>query len=337
VEANGERSGEVASEPVWRPGRYEGLESFVGETALYRVEVVPSYGGKMVSLRDKRTGREWLHGGNGLVPRRPEGTEEDWESFDRSGWDECFPTVDPCAYPEGEWAGRPIPDHGEVWRVGWNGAVDHATDAALVLGVKGRVLPYDFEKRVRLVSESRMLVEYSVYNRSSSPLAFLWAMHPLFRVEPGMRLCLPPSVDEIVVSFSACGRLGARGDVRRWPHPLPGVDLSAVGPRGEGTAEKYYVRHPLAEGYARIAQQETGESLTVRFDPRLVPYLAVWANYGGWNGEHNLAMEPATGYLDRLDEAANTGRVLKVVGGSVARWWADLSLEAPSHLPAQGY
>jgi hypothetical protein len=315
-------------QPLWRVNRYEGLKSFVGETTCFRIEVVPSYGGKTVSLQDKRTGREWLDAAQGLSPRRPHGTDEDWEIFDRSGWDECFPTVDPCAYPDGEWVGRYIPDHGEVWRLEWEGCAENSgVTPALLMGVDGQVLPYRFEKTVRLISDEAMLIEYSVENRSSSPFAFLWAMHPLFRVEPGMELRLGTSVDEVAVSYSAADRLGERGTTVGWPSPRPGVDLSIVGRPTEGTAEKYYVKSPLVEGYAEIRHRETGESLTLQFDPASIPFLAVWTNYGGWNGGYHLALEPASGYLDRLDEAIRTDRVLRVPEQGKTNWQVKLSLQ----------
>ena len=36
------------------------------------------------------------------------------------------------------------------------------------------------------------------------------------------------------------------------------------------------------------------------FPKEQVPYLAIWANYGGYQGQYHLALEPATGLLDNL-------------------------------------
>ena len=39
--------------------------------------------------------------------------------YDASGFDECFPTIGACAYPEAPWQGVIAPDHGELWTLPW--------------------------------------------------------------------------------------------------------------------------------------------------------------------------------------------------------------------------
>ena len=43
------------------------------------------------------------------------------------------------------------------------------------------------------------------------------------------------------------------------------------------------------------------------FPKEQVPYLAIWANYGGYQGQYHLALEPATGLLDNLVFYASSG------------------------------
>ena len=49
--------------------------------------------------------------------RRP--TRSNFGLFDAGGWDEVFPTVDPCRVPNSAWGDRTLTDHGELWYRPW--------------------------------------------------------------------------------------------------------------------------------------------------------------------------------------------------------------------------
>src|SRR4051812_13348344 len=114
--------------PTWRISSNKGFKSFIGETSGYVLEVVPSYGGKTVSLYNKLSGWEWLEQRDGLSDVLPKDSPKGWAELDRMGWDELFPTIDSCRYPDGIWQGQYIPEHGELWSIEWEGAVDLTGD-----------------------------------------------------------------------------------------------------------------------------------------------------------------------------------------------------------------
>ena len=89
------------------------------DTPVLRLVTVPGMGAKIVSLYDKRHGREWLvPPTERLFGPVPYGVQ--FDAQDMSGWDEMFPTIDACAYPlPGAYAGAALPDHGEVWPLPW--------------------------------------------------------------------------------------------------------------------------------------------------------------------------------------------------------------------------
>ncbi|MNC49557.1 hypothetical protein D3C75_987460 [compost metagenome] len=166
-------------------------------------------------------------------------------------------------------------------------------------------------------------------NRSESPFSFLWAAHPLFAVREGMRLHVPGELTEMEVSYSAGGRLGMFGAKQPWPVAQTSsgrVDLSVAEPHRGEFAEKYYFTGKLETGFAGLRDPATGEALTMTFPARQVPYLAVWANYGGYGGNYHLALEPATGRMDNLAYAAQQGEAAVVGPGAVYSWHLEVNL-----------
>src|SRR5271168_3795782 len=79
------------------------------------VATVPELGAKIISLRNLKTGREWLwHPPGGLRLFRNR-LGDDFSQSPLVGVDECLPTIAPCL-----WQGRKLPDHGELWRASWS-------------------------------------------------------------------------------------------------------------------------------------------------------------------------------------------------------------------------
>jgi galactose mutarotase-like enzyme len=284
-------------------------------------------GSKATSLRNRNTGREWLYqpqqrgrsygnGGYGSI----------YKQSDRSGWDEMFPTINACLGPDSPWEGIEIPDHGEVWSIPWEAEI---LDENLVCEASGVRLPYRLRKTYRLLTGSTLLIEYEAANKSDYPLPFLWAAHPLLQLREGMKLLVPPGMDQIVVSYSNNDRLGKLGDVCSWPiaHRDGGaIALDIAEPNKGLHAEKYYFRHPATEGWAALLDLETGEKLTIRYPVDRVPYLAIWANYGGNGGDYNLAIEPATGFLDNLHDAAFNRLTSVIPPRGTYTWFLELEL-----------
>ena len=75
-----------------------------------------------------------------------------FERYDISGWDECFPSIGQCYYPEPPWHGVVVPDHGELWTLPWHA---EPLPDGLRLWTKGVRFPYTFEKRLAS-GETRM-------------------------------------------------------------------------------------------------------------------------------------------------------------------------------------
>src|ERR1044071_6954902 len=95
-----------------------GLSAIRLHNDVLRAVFIPELGGKMVSLVRVASGHEFL-----LQPQdcgrkygRPVYGDR-MDDFDASGFDECFPTISACKYPED--LNVSLPDHGELWPVPW--------------------------------------------------------------------------------------------------------------------------------------------------------------------------------------------------------------------------
>ncbi|TBL76592.1 DUF5107 domain-containing protein [Paenibacillus thalictri] len=329
-------------------GKVEPFDTFdkvTLENERLRLQILPGLGGKICSLLNKTTNREWLD----RPPHRPFRMPQMgslWEEWDRCGWDELFPSIDACRLdisgideddtdadasglsgsPHKRQTEVPIPDHGELWAVPWE--YEELDPLTLKLSVNSRLLPVRLEKTIRL-QDNRVHFHYSLTNRGRHALPYIWAPHPIIAATEQMTIELPATVKRIVTAYSADGRLGTRGDEHAWPTACAAngdqVELNAMPARNSGVADKFYVKPPCREGWCAVRVNDTGERFKLTYDTADLPYLGIWINGGGWNGEYHLALEPATGYLDNLHDAYRNEQCA-VIGASAMSSW-DMQLE----------
>jgi galactose mutarotase-like enzyme len=247
----------------------------------------------------------------------------DFEAADISGWDECFPTIGQCVYPEEPWSGVVAPDHGELWSIPWDWTIQ---DHTLRMWAEGVRFPYRFERAISFPQPGRLEVSYAVENRAAFPLRALWSMHPFFRVAPDTRILLPEAT-RIRVEVSKSARLGSFLAEHAWPvtqdRDGEEVDLSVVGPLDARFMEKVFTDR-LSEGRAALYTPSNGQFVAMRFDPAAVPYVGLAAMRGGWpeTGEpsYSVILEPCTGWPDRLDIAIPRGDAMEIPAKATVRW-----------------
>ncbi len=298
--------------------------------------VTPDVGAKIVSLVDKRTGREWLVTAEQSNPLRawPYGAE--YNPNQGGGWDEMIPTIVACPYPaEGPFHGASLPDHGEAWTLPWEDAGSNEGEIALALS--GRALPY-YLRRVLSLRDDRLVLSYDLRNKGDAALAYLWAAHPQFACDPGATIVLPAEVTEVVnvlpVEWGA--EFGQPGTVNRWPcfeHEGRAVCQDRVaGPEKHG-GRKFYLppehpAHPGQSGWGEL-RQPSGDWLRMSWDRGFAPYCGVWIDEGYLNKVSDMAFEPATGYYDSLAAAWANGRCSVLGPEAVVNWELAVQLGLP--------
>lgn len=313
-------------------GIYRGLKAFFLENGLLRVCVLPSQGAKIASLIHKPSRFETLfQPPNGLFGFPQYG--DSFADFDASGADDMFPTIDACAYPHPDHANAQCPDHGELWAVPWSVKRGSGGDS-LECRSQGKALPYVFERRMTLLSQGRLRLDYRVENDSDKPLWGLWAFHGLFACDEHSRLELPrakgqPSVKVRTVQPS--GPLGPSDTLLDFPlHTQEDgtcLDVAAIAPASAATTKKIYVDGPVETGEAAITLNHGALCCSMTWDPQLVPYLGVWITEGGFRGDYNAALEPTTGFYDDLERATHNG-LQPIPPRDTLSFWLEISISS---------
>lgn len=292
----------------------------VGSAAV-SVTILPARGGKIASLLDKQSGREWL-----VQPARPLLEPLRYGSSfvagDMCGWDEMLPTIIACRYPSADRIRRVhLPDHGELWACEWH--VLERTSDSVLMAVEGRVLAYRLVRRIT-VTDATMRLDYRL--TTAEPLWLLWAAHPQFVCMRDTRIALPQQVHELLDVTVPDNPVQCS-----WPADSP--DHPNALPRGEG--RKLYVAPDTSVDWAALVDNDYCW-LRLSWDVRRVPYLGVWLDNHAYAGEPVVALEPSTGYYDDLERAHRMGKVPLIDPAGEFRWSIEATVASGSRWSACG-
>lgn len=307
--------------------RYKDQPAVTLETDMLAAQFMPGAGGGLCSLVYRPLGLELLVQRPGQRYRRGPYDGDYVADGECAGMDDMFPTIDRCFYDLHPWRGTPIPDHGEVWSLPWDAAIE---DETLHLAVHGVRFPYRLEKQISFSRPDVLHIAYRLTNLSGFEFYFLWAAHPMFMLEEGARLVLPEGVNKAVVTFTLTGEMGRYGSEVDWPiATLPDGerrDLRRIRPRHTRAADKYYFKNALPEGWCALTYPHSNLTLALSFPIARVPYLGILPNEGGWQDLYNIFIEPATAPFDRPDLACLRGQCSWVGPHGLYEWHLNLTV-----------
>lgn len=306
---------------------YKALPAQLVENEHLRLTFLPQYACKLASLISKKTGREFLFQSAAESLKVPT-YGASFSNYDSSGFDEVFPSIDACPYPDGPFAGTPIPDHGEVWTLPWQSTFSEDGKSVNAV-VKSQKLPYILSRHVTL-HENEILFEYTVENTADTHFKFIWTPHCLLACSPKTRLLIPQELSEVITVEHATKHLGPWGTRHTYPCTTDvngqTIDLSQTEPLSAQNCEKFYFTAPNTAGWCGIEHTDTGEQLIYSYDAQKVPYLGVWKTQGGYRGEYNIALEPCTGIYDDLYVANKIRRAAVLAPKATQSWTLKMTV-----------
>lgn len=266
-----------------------------------RAEVHTDRGARIVSLRSD-DGWEWLADSERTaVP----GRGQPFVRPGMGGWDEVAPTVQ--ADPRGgDIAGArlpALPDHGDVWNIPWQ--VDHASAERLTVSVALPSMPIILQRTITTTANG-LRFGYRAATTSRDPLPLLWCAHPQFSAGPGTDVDLESGGIRIAPVLT-----------EMYPGEGRALDFAArpmLGTMVTGTSFKAFLE-PEISADAAVLRHPSGRFLRLDWDSTQLPYLGLFWDNGEFAAEPVIAVEPSTGWGERLSAAAARQRVL-----TLSRW-----------------
>jgi galactose mutarotase-like enzyme len=310
----------------------EGFESVQINTGMMELSIIPELGGKVNSLRDNRSGREWLWRHPRFEYKQVPYGSTYVQGADTGGWDECFPSVAECKYPSAPWQDAFIQDHGELWsQVPSFELIEEAQRVLLSTVWQGIALPYTFKRTITLFENSGVVhMDYEVTNKSDHPINYVWSIHPLLAIEPGMELHLPESA-RFNVGGAFPEDLVSLEKKLQYPFAASGLNFPSLPATNSGRAIKLW-SDPLLEGEGWATMRASNGELQMRWDVSLLPQVAVWMNLGafgmdGGSPYYNLGLEPCIGAQDSLNEAVTRYDLFETLPlHGLNNWWLEIEL-----------
>jgi hypothetical protein len=309
-------------------GFFKDQKAIILENETIRAALLPAWGAKTVSLVHKGLGFETLWQNPSPLFRQT-AYGQSYGDGEFAGFDEMFPTVSGCRYETEPWAGVEAPDHGEVWTIPWETRIEGDSASFSVSGTR---FPYTLEKKVSL-DGGRLVARYRAANLSAFPLDYIWAAHPLFNASAGMRFIVPRGMARAINAVPG-PTLGGYG--RELDFPLARdahgdeIRLDRMPPRNGEGYQKYWFADKVTEGWCMLRDDERELTIGLAFPRETVPYLGMWLNEGGYADQYNIAPEPATAAMDRIDFSRMWGRGSTLPPKSSVEWRLVIALETGS-------
>lgn len=237
--------------------------------------------------------------------RPPASDLGEYENRPVYGYDDCFPTVEPCRHPGMEWD---VPDHGELCWLSWDFSENNS---ALRFGAASKALPARFTREL-VFDKSRLTWKFEVMNTGEKEISFQHVMHPLVRLDEIAGLKFPGFGSAFNAATGRDLGLNSAADLERYLLTLP-----------YGTANMLFLRE-IESGEVGWTY-ESGATLTESFPKQLFPTIGIWWNNRGYPDETGIrrcecAFEPVPGSTSTLAEAYEEGLCLTVRPGSRLAW-----------------
>ncbi|MFA8342427.1 MAG: hypothetical protein ACEPO8_05590 [Rhodothermaceae bacterium] len=306
---------------------HDGYTNLIISNEILEVHIFPEIGGKIHKIINKKSGAQYL-----LQSQKSDGRYNqphygaNFEDFDTSGFDECFPNVSDSKVEFENGKELFFPDHGELWSRKWDYEI---IDKKVKLSIKGVQRKYRFEKIVSL-DNHRIDFQYKLQNDCDFDFQYIWSAHPLLNISEGDEIILPEGQKKLFLNWSSDASIGSFGDYVNWPLVDNVNDYSEIKNVSFGKAVKLFTDN-LKTGSAGVFFKKYNETFLINFDTAENPYLGVWLTYGGWpvnsSRKHlTIGVEPTCGRPDCLRAGMENKEVGRVKAGAANSWSISFSI-----------
>lgn len=266
------------------------------ENAYWSIEVVQGLGGKVISLQDQISGREWMWSREKVRSLSRPTADDAFGAGNTLGWDELFPNL-----RETVWNNKVLKGHGLLWRADIDIDEEAWREGRIHSVIDLEALSIRYEREITL-KDSVVNVRYRIENTGDKPFPYLWALHPLFTIHPGDELLADLSAEKFRVEGAPGIPALQPGAWVVWPGKAFGINLEKLFLGHVPKAGiKFFVESP-EDGRISIQNSKSGARLTLRYEKEALPYLAVWLSRGVWGNAHHIAIEPTNRPNEILSE-----------------------------------
>lgn len=241
----------------------------------------------------------------------PEREYGEYEKRPVYGYDDCFPSVEECTYPESGWA---VPDHGELCWLKWDLA---AQSDRLIFSVRSKVLPVRFTRSL-LFNPAELVWKFEISNMGDHALPFQHVVHPLMKPDDIADLQLP---DFESVNDDKGNRFEMQNadEVRDF-----------LFTRKKGDTHMLFIQN--AESGVISWTYKNGMRVVMTYPVEHFPAIGIWWNNSGYPDEegcrrNECAFEPVPGTTSRLTEAIESGHALQAKPGDSFAWELSWKIE----------
>lgn len=303
-----------------------------------RIEVVPTQGGRIRSLR--LGGQEWLlQGGAAAAPASGAGV------LAGAGWDECAPAAGAGTVPE--WVkgigGRPIPAGGEARSQVPEIALRTAHEGhTLRCTWRGERLPWTLTRTLFVRPDGAVEARYEAVATGTQRLPFLWSACLLMPLDAQTRLRMPDATRFRVQSVAGMETQATLTGTQQWPRlPMDGRarDLSTPWTLPKQSMVTGWLDLAGSRSTVQVTQQRA--QLTITMDGEGVPHCGVVLDRGGLRTGASrglfaravppaFALMPSLGAPDKYAEALGDWQSITWLAPGEPRHWT-LVLRAEEH------
>jgi hypothetical protein len=278
------------------------MKTIKADFGNWQIEIIPEDGARIAFLKYK--GHNLLTT-NPAAFRPPVKFYGEFETRPVYGYDDCFPSVDPCLYPDEQFNCR---DHGELCWQKWDVQIKGNSLICCAECLK----PDASFKRILEFSGNKLTWRFEVINRSVKKIAFLHVMHALLPLENIRYVKLPDfkNVEDEANSVD----LGEKN---------AGELADSILSIQSGIFRMLLLKE-IRDG-ALVLGFKNDLSLRIDFDKTLFPTIGIWWNNAGYPQEDGLqrtecAFEPIPGTCSDLSKSYIDGSFLTAESGKEFSW-----------------